>query len=64
MPLFLPLEFVAPAAAAIPLAKKRRTRPTEDFEAITRDDEESLQPMKKKRSVRLVTDLRDSNQDI
>lgn len=32
MPLDLLPVFVAPAATAIPLAKKRRTRPTEEFE--------------------------------
>ena len=32
MPLDLPRVFVAPAATAIPLANKRRTRPTEEFE--------------------------------
>ena len=62
MPLFLQPEIEAPAATTIPLAKKRRTRPTEEFEANVSDDEEQLQPVKKKRSLRLAAELMDANQ--
>lgn len=41
MPFFLPPDFVAAAATAIPLAKKRRSLPTEDeAPAIVSDEEE------------------------
>lgn len=62
MHLLLRPDFEAPAANAIPLAKKRRSRATEEFEANISDDEEHMQPVKKKRSVRLAAEQMDANQ--
>lgn len=62
MHLLLQPDFEAPAATAIPLAKKRRSRPTEEFEANISDDEEHMQPVKKNRSVRLAAEQMDANQ--
>lgn len=51
VPLFLPLDYGALVSPAIPPNKKR----------IREDDEEPLQPAKKKRSARLVTDSMDAS---
>lgn len=56
---------MAAARSSIPPAKKRRSHPKEDgFRLIISDEEGKMQPLKKKRSVKLVTDSMGVSQGI